>query len=105
MKILAVILSTLFLALNLIPCGDGPHPTSGASEIKEVCPEEGSEKEGPIELCSPFCQQCHCCSVSTTDLLSTELILYNPEISTAIFLHFENPGEEILFSLFQPPRV
>lgn len=88
-----------------MPCGDGPHSTSETLETEEVCAEEGCEEEGSGDLCSPFCQQCHCCSVSTTDLLSADFTVYNPEISTAIFLHFENSGEEIQFSLFQPPRV
>lgn len=103
MKIFTVILSALFLSLNLMPCGDLPQEKDcDAVSLEENCPTGETEHSG--ELCSPFCQQCHCCHVHSLDLRLAEVMLYNPEISTEVFLHFQKKEEDVVLSHFQPPR-
>lgn len=102
MKFFAVILSFIFLMLNMLPCGD--EATSEKDEMavqQEQCPDQDSSED----LCSPFCQQCHCCHVHVTDLQLAEVSIYTREISTDIFLHFQDSEEEFQYSHFQPPRV
>ena len=104
MKFSAVILSVLFLMLNMLPCAD--NAVSGSEDLalqEEICADK--EPHSAADLCSPFCQQCHCCHVHATDLAVADLPVFSAEISTNIFLHFENAGEELLKSHFQPPRV
>lgn len=104
MKFFAVILSFFFLMLTLLPCEDGSKVDENSSAEETVCFEKDCENESE-GLCSPFCQQCHCCQVHVTNLQVTDVVIYNSEISRNIIPQFEGAGEEVLISHFQPPRV
>ena len=103
MKFFVTILSFFFLVLTVLPCEDNVVEQTNASE--EVHCLEKDCDGGSKDLCSPFCQQCHCCQVHVTNLQAADVLIYNPEIFSNLFACFEGFGEEVLISHFQPPRV
>ena len=90
--------------LTLLPCEDGHDVEEIGSAEETQCVEKDCDNESE-ELCSPFCQQCHCCQVHVTDLQVTDVNIYNLEISRNIVPCYESFGEEVLISHFQPPRL
>ncbi len=101
MKFIAFILSTYILALNLSPCEDN---IPSASDVKVEISQAEDNGHKDLDLCSPFCQ-CHCCHVHTIDFGLTSFEPLVAIISSEIFTHFDSLGEEIQYSIFQPPRA
>ncbi|AFL79542.1 hypothetical protein Aeqsu_0010 [Aequorivita sublithincola DSM 14238] len=103
MKILAIILSVYFLALNFVPCND-IEPASGDSQIEKIADYNNDHNHETADLCSPFCH-CQCCQVPTID---NNTIVFEPltqTVSKEPFTHFESFWEEIPNAFTQPPRV
>ena len=90
------------LVLNLLPCEE--EITVSETDCEVLCLENDQQESIPGDFCSPFCI-CHCCHIFSIDTTFAELAEYSPEISTTLFLHFNDTGEEVVFSHFQPPRV
>ncbi|MEC7772142.1 MAG: DUF6660 family protein [Bacteroidota bacterium] len=102
MKVLTVILSFYFLALNIVPCGDSVQ-ANGDSQVVSVVDFDGDHGQDG-ELCSPFCQ-CHCCHVHTIDFGILEFEPIQVDISNESFVHFDKHGKDFTPSLYQPPKV
>ncbi|AZQ59842.1 hypothetical protein EJ994_13935 [Maribacter sp. MJ134] len=103
MKFLAVILSLYFLALNVVPCGDDGQISDSVTTEFQVDFDQNQE-HGDCELCSPFCQ-CHCCHSHTLVFGLDIFKPIEPTIAQECFSHFESVSEDLVFSLFQPPRI
>jgi len=88
----------------MLPCGDLPQENCDSNPLEEKCPA-GENDHSSGELCSPFCQQCHCCHVHSLDLDLSEIGLYNPEVYPKLFLDFQKKEKDVVLSHFQPPRV
>ncbi|WP_345740596.1 DUF6660 family protein [Maribacter luteus] len=102
MKLLAVILSIYFLALNVLPCSDTVNAADDTQEVSVI--DFNGEHDQECELCSPFCQ-CHCCHVHTIDFGLAAFEPLQPSITQENFAHFDSLGKDISHSLLQPPRV
>jgi uncharacterized protein DUF6660 len=103
MKIMAVLLSVYFLALNFAPCSDFENSTDNA-QIETLIGFDGDYDQGTTDLCSPFCQ-CHCCHVHTVDFGIDGIEPLVAGISSEIFTHLDNSGKDIVNPILQPPRV
>jgi len=101
-KIIAVILSMYFLALNLVPCSDDGISHSADVEFQVDLDHDQDGHNG--DLCSPFCQ-CHCCHVHTINFGIVDFVPISIPISQESFGNLSNTGQEITYSLLQPPRV
>jgi len=100
-KILAIILSTYFLALNFAPCDD----TGNLVSEQQYEITQGSDNgDCESELCSPFCQ-CHCCHVHATDFKIADSNLNDPNPTSKIFSHFIESEKDFFNSILQPPQV
>ncbi|MEH6679500.1 MAG: DUF6660 family protein [Sediminicola sp.] len=103
MKLITVILSFYFLALNIVPCSD----MEGTDDDGPMIAVNGFGEEHPHgsgDLCSPFCQ-CHCCHSHTIDMGPTVFKTIRQPVAQEIFFHFDSLGKDIHPSLFQPPRA
>ena len=101
-KVVAIILSFYFLALNVVPCSDSAN-NENVSQVVTVIDFDGEHNQD-CELCSPFCQ-CHCCHVHTINFGLAAFQPLQPGIPQENFAHFDNLGKELPYSLFQPPQV
>ncbi len=103
MKFLAFILSVYILALNFAPCED---TVAIDNDIKIVIVQNiyMDFDHSDYDLCSPFCQ-CHCCHIHATSFYLDDSSQESHEISTKIYLHFDDLGKDISNSILQPPRV
>nr|WP_313781144.1 DUF6660 family protein [Allomuricauda sp.] len=101
-RFLAIILSTYFLALNVVPCSDAGNVAEDSQVVATV--DFDGDHDQDCELCSPFCQ-CHCCHVHTIGFGLTTFEPFNPLISQDNFNHFDSIGKDISLSLLQPPQV
>ncbi|MEO1485855.1 MAG: DUF6660 family protein [Bacteroidota bacterium] len=104
MKLLAVILSIYFLALNVVPCGDDGDIGS-CDSIESVVDSDHDVEHNDCGICSPFCQ-CQCYHSHTLIWNSYGLELVNP-IATheKRFFHCEGFSEDLVFTLLQPPKL
>ncbi|WP_394331313.1 DUF6660 family protein [Pricia antarctica] len=103
MKLIAVLLSLFFLALNFIPCNDG-ELLGDESGIETISAMVANHDHGASDLCSPFCN-CHCCHIHT---IESNILSFNPLVLMSFektFAHFDNFGKDISHSLLQPPRA
>lgn len=100
LKLITVILSIYFLALNTVPCNDSGDVKEDSKTVSVI--DYNGDQD--CELCSPFCH-CHCCHVFTIDFGLAAFEPLQPIISQKNFAHFDNFGKDISRSLFQPPRV
>jgi hypothetical protein len=101
-KLLGIILSVYFLALNLVPCSDTGNSKDDTQVISVI--DFDGDHDQDCELCSPFCQ-CHCCHVHTIDFGMVDFKPIPDPISQENFSHIDSLSEEITFSLVQPPKV
>ncbi len=101
MKILAILLSTYFLALNFAPCDDS---NNLESEPKYEISQISDNSDCDLELCSPFCQ-CHCCHVHATNFNFADFNLASRYVSGQDFFHFKGLEKDFSNSILQPPRV
>ncbi|MCM4158111.1 DUF6660 family protein [Gramella sp. AN32] len=103
MKILAIILSFYILALNALPCDDiNTYADNFQTEVAHS--GDSDHNQSAFDLCPPFCT-CHCCHVHTIDFGASSFEPLTPLVSSEIFGHFDNIGQETTYSLLQPPRV
>jgi uncharacterized protein DUF6660 len=102
-KIITIILSFYILALNVLPCNDTTVDVNN-SQTEVVFSLDWDHNHNASDLCPPFCS-CHCCHVHTIDFGSSNFTSINPGIYSEIFAYSDSPGEELTFSLFQPPRA
>ena len=102
MKLITLILSIYFLALNVVPCSDAGN-VKDDSQVVTVIDFDGDHDQD-CDLCSPFCQ-CHCCHVHTIDFGIASFEPYKATISKEYFDHFDSLGKGISLSLLQPPQV
>lgn len=103
MKLVALLLATYILALNLSPCEDGSFNDDSCNS-EQVQGIDTDHNHGDFDLCSPFCT-CHCCHVHATYSNLADLSIVSNDIATDIFLHFDSLGKDIPNSILQPPRV
>lgn len=101
-KILAIILSIYFLALNVVPCSDTGSVEKDFQVVSVVDFDNSHGDE--CELCSPFCN-CHCCHVHTIDFGISEFEPLQTLIASQNFANVNNLGKDLIDSFFQPPRV
>tara|TARA_R110000751_G_scaffold146020_5_gene249569 strand:- start:679 stop:987 length:309 start_codon:yes stop_codon:yes gene_type:complete len=101
-KVVAIILSFYFLALNVVPCSDATN-SADDTQVVTVIDIDGDHDQD-CELCSPFCQ-CHCCHSHTIDFGLAIFEPIEPTISHENFVHSDSLGKDITLSLFQPPQV
>ncbi|WP_042276703.1 DUF6660 family protein [Nonlabens tegetincola] len=101
MKWFFILFSMYFLALNIMPCGDG---VEHDDHIEIASDHDGCE-DNHEDLCSPFCI-CNCCSV--------QLVFELPYITQFLFSdktilgdnHYKSPYSIIYpDSEIDPPRV
>lgn len=102
-KFIAIILSSYILLLNTVACGDEV-VVQDEAQTEVVFQGELNHTHGLTDLCAPFCS-CHCCHVHSVDFDAINFQSIHDEISSQIFIHFDNRGEEIPSPFFQPPRV
>ncbi|MEH6657333.1 MULTISPECIES: DUF6660 family protein [Flavobacteriaceae] len=103
MKIITIILSFYFLALNFTPCVDSK-PNSDNTQVEFSQVTDADQEHNDSILCSPFCH-CHCCHVHTIDFGLVSFELLQPAIPHQYFAHFDNLGKDIPHFLLHPPRV
>ncbi|MDT7827528.1 DUF6660 family protein [Pricia sp. S334] len=105
MKMLGLILSIYFLALNVLPCQDEP-VTEDSTQTELVQDQGVGHDHSPCtsDLCSPFCG-CHCCHTHSTKFELVGYDPYQPAFPQADFAHFDSAGNDFPHSLFQPPRA
>jgi len=102
-KLVAFLLSIYILALNFAPCEDsGSLDNDVKVEISQNVDVDNGHTD--LDLCSPFCQ-CHCCHIDATSSNLAEVTVASNDISTKMFSHFDSLGEDIPYSILQPPRV
>ena len=101
-KVVAIILSFYFLALNVVPCSDAAN-SADDTQVVTVIDIDGDHDQD-CELCSPFCQ-CHCCHVHTVDFGSSNFKALIIEIPSKAFVHFDSSVEEPSLSFLDPPKV
>lgn len=88
MKIFALIMAVLVLALSIMPCAgrrNGMHSGKAKTALTKSSHENGDEQE---EDCSPFCQ-CSCCTglsinyfISSSDFPSYSNIAHTASLSS-----------------------
>ncbi len=101
-KLITVILSIYFLALNIVPCSDAEDTKDDSQVVSGI--DNNGDHDQTCDLCSPFCQ-CHCCHCHTVHI---EIVVFEPLgpiISRENFSHFDSTEKEFHLSLFQPPRA
>jgi len=102
-KIIALILSFYILALNGFPCNDNGVDTDNyETEIAHNL--DLNNTHSAFDLCPPFCT-CHCCHVHTIDFGSSNFEPLISEISSEVLGYSDNLGQDISYSLLQPPKV
>jgi len=101
-KIIALILSFYFLALNALPCSDNGINDNSKTEV--LSSSNLDHNHTAFDQCPPFCT-CHCCHVHTADFASANFKPINTEISSKVFFHFDRIGDEPILSLLDPPKV
>jgi len=74
------------------------------SQIEATFNTDLDHSHSAFVLCPPFCT-CHCCHVHTIDFGSSNFEPIISGISSEVFGHFDNPGQDITHSLLQPPKV
>ena len=101
-KVVAIILSFYFLALNVVPCSDAAN-SADDTQVVTVIDIDGDHDQD-CELCSPFCQ-CHCCHVHTINFGLAAFETLQPAIPQEFFVHFDDLGKDIPHSILQPPQA
>ncbi|HET8735645.1 MAG TPA: DUF6660 family protein [Pricia sp.] len=101
MKLITVILSIYFLALNFMPCADSGSKDGDCQVVSVIGHDADHDQD--CQQCSPFCQ-CHCCHSHVIDLGLALFQAIQPNISQENFAHFDSLGKEIPLSFLQPPR-
>ncbi len=103
MRILAVILSVYFFALNFVSCEDAyTNIDDIQAEISQNLDIENSHDGS--DQCSPFCQ-CHCCHVHIIGFDILQFETRATYISTQIFSQNEGISKDIARSILQPPQL
>lgn len=100
---MAILLSVYFLVLNFTPCSDTDQ-LANDSHTEIVSGFDNNHDHSASDLCSPFCQ-CHCCHVHTIDFGVTTFEPIVNTISSKVFFHIDNVGEDFLHTILHPPRV
>ncbi|MGX1929325.1 DUF6660 family protein [Flagellimonas sp. 2504JD4-2] len=101
MKWILIVFSAYFLSLNLLPCGD--EALDSQSIKTEVSCADSAHEHDEGHLCSPFCQ-CQCCHVHVISADLAILLPTKPDFSSELHTDKQGVIQEILYSLFQPPR-
>ena len=101
-KVVAIILSFYFLALNVVPCSDAANRADDTQVVTVI--DIDGDHDQDCELCSPFCQ-CHCCHVHTISFSLPSFKPYQPEVPKESFNHLDSLESNFYHSLFQPPQV
>ena len=102
MKVVAIILSFYFLALNVVPCSDATN-SADDTQVVTVIDIDGDHNQD-CELCSPFCQ-CHCCHVHTINFGLAVFEPLQPAILHEFFANFDNLGKDIPHSILLPTVI
>jgi len=102
-KTISFILALYIFILNVTPCdhNESSHINETSSVTQLV---DHHQKHDDSELCSPFCldENCH------INITFIDIEDFNFKSNTQIFSTFdykESTGYEILYAIFQPPRV
>lgn len=101
-KLLTLILSVYFLALNVVPCSDADIVTD--NQVTLAADNGVDQGHAFNDMCSPFCM-CHCCHTHTVNFNMVTFELFQPLISQEELAHFESSGKDVFLDLLQPPRV
>ena len=105
MKVIAVILSFYFLALNFVPCSDvNSNSNSNNVQTEFIASSNFDHDHNVADFCSPFCN-CHCCHGHSVDFGINVFDLLLPEFTSEQFSHTDNISQNYLHSILQPPRV
>lgn len=104
MKILALIMAFLVLALSVMPCADS-QVLAGKEGTTTELTKTGKQQNNPIQDdCSPFCQ-CSCCAGFSINhfVASVTTVQYLSDNPTNDFL----PSEviEVSLPIWQPPQI
>jgi len=86
-----------------MPCNDSSIDVDN-SQIEAAFNTDLGHSHSAFVLCPPFCT-CHCCHVHTIDFGSSNFKPIISEISSEVFGHIDNLGQDISHSLLQPPKV
>jgi len=103
MKIISFLLSLYILILNVTPCDHTDSIDSKDSmQISQLVNHHNQHDES--ELCSPFCldENCH---INIVYPVVEEFDFQNSNDSFSNFTYAESNGYEVVYSIFQPPRV
>ena len=102
MKIFALIMAILVLALSIMPCADGGANESEATTIVKKANHQQSDPQQ--DDCSPFCQ-CSCCgtfspnhSITTLSYIPSCLIISKSSFLPANII-------EVALPIWQPPQL
>jgi len=86
-----------------MPCNDTSMYVDN-SQIEVAFNPDLDHSHTAFDQCPPFCT-CHCCHVHTIDFGSSNFQPLISEISSEVLGHSDNLGQDISFSLLQPPKV
>ncbi len=71
----------------------------------EITKESNSDhSHSETELCSPFCQQCHCCHIHIVNLNLIAYPLITPPNRMKTFSYTDPIGKDIKDTILQPPQ-
>ena len=103
MKIIALIMAFLVLALSVMPCGDANAASEGKSKT-ELGKSHNEDDNSQQDDCSPFCT-CTCCAGFSINHFIASLTPIPPYESTAAAAHLPASVLDVALPIWQPPQL
>ena len=100
MKIIAIILSVLFLSLSVVPCADA----ATDFEDGDLIVQQHNDHNASADLCSPFCQ-CQCCH-NHIMVYSNPVLEQSVSIAiNAVFIYLDKETSQFTTKYIPPPQA
>ena len=104
MKVLSIILTFYLFYLCSFPCQDKCNVSECKAKTEADSHKSHESKSDDCSTCSPFCV-CNCCHGNTLIALSPVFTAFYNIPSTDITSYRVFQIKEILFSIWQPPKI
>ncbi len=103
MKIVALIMAFLVLALNVMPCADGAAIHDGKAK-SEIAKTTDPQNHNDADACSPFCH-CSCCAGFSINHFIASVIIIPPYGSNSSCSFLPADIIEVALPIWQPPQI
>ncbi len=104
MKIVALIMAFLVLALSVMPCADAGTAFNDGKAKSEITKATDRQDHDDSDACSPFCH-CACCAGFSINHFIASIIVIPPYGSNPTGSFLPAAVIEVVLPIWQPPQI